>query len=66
MTEEKRNKQRAGHARGVGGLTTSFPDADPERRAAAGRRLLAAPPMPVPSDWMDLKRDSRESLCGDP
>jgi hypothetical protein len=43
----------------------AFPDSDARRRAAAGRRLLEAPPMPVPADWQELKRESRASLFGE-
>lgn len=40
----------------------AFPEFDSQRRRAAGRRLLEAPSMPVPDDWQELKRQSRQSL----
>lgn len=35
-------------------IDSVFPDVDAERRRAAGRFLLSAPPMPVPPYWRDL------------
>ncbi len=42
-------------------IDLAFPDE--ERRRAAGRRLLEAPPMPV-EDWETMKRVERDSLFG--
>lgn len=45
-------------------IDSVFPDVHEERRRAAGRYLLSAPPMSVPPDWLELLDMERSPWAG--
>lgn len=68
LDEERMNRlERYANERGTSVATVirdaidaTVPRHTPDERRAAIERLLAAPPMPVVDDWMEMKRIARE------